>query len=124
VSYNANEFLGGNFIKAEDIKASGPQIFTIEAIGECEFDSKKKPGTKERKLELEFIDGKKLTLNKTNIQVLVDAYGANTDAWKARPVILAFDPSVMFGSKRVGGIRLRLPKTTAVAVGAEDNFPE
>lgn len=109
MSYNANDFLGGNFLKGDDLKESGPEVFTIEEVNQAEFDSRKKPGTKEKKLELVFTNGKKLTLNNTNVKTLVEAHGSKTDRWIGKDVVAYFDKDVMFGSKRVGGVRIRIP---------------
>lgn len=114
----ASSVLGGNFIKSDDIKESGPVRFTIEDVGVAEFDSRKRPGSKEKKLELTVDEGKKVTLNSTSTRVLIGAYGDNTDKWAGKPVILYFDPDVMFGSKKVGGLRVKVPSAAASAASS------
>ena len=106
---NANDFITGNFVKADDLKADGPQIFTIADLGIVEFDSKKVPGTKEKKAELLFTDGRRLTLNLTNIKALAEAWTPDMSTWKGKDVIAYFDKDVMFGAKKIGGVRVRIP---------------
>lgn len=60
-------------------------------------------------------DLKPMILNNTNWMALEDAYGEESDGWKGKPVEIYLDPSVMYGGKRVGGVRLRVPKPTATA---------
>jgi hypothetical protein len=114
----ASSVLGGNFIKSDDLKESGPQRFLIEEVGVAEFDSKKKPGAKEKKLELTVDEGKTITLNSTSTRVLIAAYGNDTDKWVGKPVIAFFDPDVMFGPKKVGGLRVKVPSSAASAASS------
>jgi hypothetical protein len=50
---------------------------------------------------------KALVLNATNKDVLRKLFGPETDEWIGKSVTLYSDPSVMFGGRRVGGIRVR-----------------
>lgn len=47
--------------------------------------------------------------NKTNAFTLCEAYGDDSDLWRSKPVEIYLDPTVSFGGKRVGGLRLRIP---------------
>lgn len=52
-----------------------------------------------------------LVLNKTNIQRMEFIAGTDdTDAWVGKQFVIYFDPTVEFGGKLVGGLRVRAPK--------------
>lgn len=54
---------------------------------------------------------KPMILNHTNWSVLEEVVGSDdSDDWIGQKIVVYHDPSVMFGGKRVGGIRLRAPK--------------
>lgn len=108
----ASSVLGGNYIKKEDLKEGGPERLEITSVGLVEFDDEKK-GKKDKKLELTFSDERKLTLNNGNTQVLIAAYGDDTDLWTGRPIVAFFDPSVMFGGRKTGGVKIKVPSGVA-----------
>jgi len=58
---------------------------------------------------------KPMILNNTNWLIIEASYGDETESWKGRPVEIYVDPNVMFGTKRVGGVRLRIPLTSGIA---------
>lgn len=118
----ASDFLGGDFIKGDDVK-SGPKKVTITGVEVAKFD---KNGKTERKLQLvvdDAGDSKKVTLNATNLTAVQDAYGNETDEWEGKKVVLYHDPTVSYGGKRIGGLRIKVPGQKAV-VPAEDVFAE
>lgn len=51
---------------------------------------------------------KPLILNPTNLNTLIDALGKNPTNWRNASIGLWVDPSVTFGGKRTGGVRLRV----------------
>jgi hypothetical protein len=51
---------------------------------------------------------KAMIMNNCNWMTLEDAYGEESDDWNGKPVELYVDPNVMFGGKRVGGVRVRV----------------
>lgn len=104
----ASSVLGGNFIKKEDLKEGGPERLEIAEVGLAEFENEK-TGKAEKKLELTFTDERKLTLNNGNTQVLIAAYGDDTDLWTGRPIVAFFDPNVMFGKRKTGGVKVKVP---------------
>jgi hypothetical protein len=63
-----------------------------------------------RKPIVSFADAgiKHMILNVTNTSILIDAFG-DTDLWIGKVIEIYYDPNVMFGPKRTGGIRLRIP---------------
>jgi hypothetical protein len=52
---------------------------------------------------------KTLTLNKTNLRILIGAYGDNTDAWVGKQVVAFHDPNVSYGGRTIGGVRIKVP---------------
>lgn len=52
---------------------------------------------------------KSMVLNNANWMTLEEAYGDESDFWTGKRVEIYVDPSIMFGKKRVGGLRLRIP---------------
>jgi len=100
--------MGGEFYKKEDLEED--LLLTIAGIERAEFPNKDQ--TKETKLVLTFAgEGtKKFSLGKTNLKVLVKAYGKHTVGWIGKPVVLYVDENVTFAGNLVGGMRLRIPK--------------
>ena len=108
-SYDARDFIGGTFIKKEDL-AAGPQRFTIQGVSKTTFEAKNgQPAEDVLQLEL---DERQFSLNKTNIKILIGAHGGKTDGWIGKSVILYVDPNVMFGGRLVGGVRVQIPDQT------------
>lgn len=53
-----------------------------------------------------------------NWDTLEMAYGPDTDQWVGKPVEMWFDPSVSFGGKKTGGVRIRV-QTAGFAGGGQ-----
>jgi len=72
---------------------------------------------------------KPLILNSTNAQIIAQILKSEeTDDWTGRQVVLYDDPSVSYGGKLVGGIRVRAPRGQAARAAAsrpvdEDPIP-
>lgn len=105
----ASAFTKGNsaFVKSDDVK-DGPQKFTIESVEAAETPDKKPA------LQLVFVGGKKLTLNKTNARICAGSFGDDCDTWLGKKVLVTFDPTVMFSGKMVGGMKV-IPVTSKAA---------
>ena len=57
---------------------------------------------------------KAMVLNNTNLDLMAWACGSeNSDEWTGKHVVIYTDPSVMYGGRRVGGLRIRPPKEGA-----------
>ena len=108
--YDAGDFVGGTFIKKEDL-AAGPQRFTIQGVSKATFEARNGSPAEEA-LQLELDGDRQFSLNKTNIRVLIGAYGRKTAAWIGKTVILYVDPNVMFSGRLVGGVRVQIPDQT------------
>ncbi len=105
---DAAVFLGGNFIKKEDL-AAGEQRFVIRGSSTETFEAKN-GNAAEDVLQLQFDDGLRFNLSaKINLRIVMGAYGRQTAGWIGKPVILYVDPNVMFSGRLVGGIRVRIP---------------
>ena len=97
---NANDFLGGNYLKKEDL--TGPTPVTVRDVW-----SEAVLGAGRRKLIVAFEELEKpLILNKTNTQRLVKIFGStDTSSWRG-PITLYVEKSVEYGGRAVGGIRV------------------
>lgn len=94
----------GALLKKEDIGQKRP-IVTISGVDITEFDG-------EKKLVLKFAGKEKgMALNKTNLLIISEAFGHETDHWRGKKVELWVDPYVTFGGKVVGGLKVT-PKDT------------
>ena len=98
------DYRGGSLLKCADL---GPKahLVQIESIEEEEVGDG-------RKLVARFEGWSKgLVLNDTNLECLETAFGDDSSDAIGAQVILYVDPDVRFGGKRVGGIRIKLPKS-------------
>jgi hypothetical protein len=96
---------GGATLKCADL-GQKEHLVQIESIREEEVGEER-----ERKLVARF-EGKSkgLVLNDTNLETIEAAFGPNSDDAIGGQVVAFVDPDVRYGGKRVGGIRLKLPK--------------
>ena len=97
---NANDFLGGNYLKKEDL--GGPTTVTVTDVW-----SEAVLGAGKRKLVVSFEGFEKpLILNKTNTRILVKLFGTtDTASWRG-PITLYVENNVEYGGRVVGGIRV------------------
>ena len=105
---NANDFLGGNYLKKEDIE--GEMTVTMTNVwSESVLNSRRK------KLIASFREFEKpLILNKTNIRCLAQIFGTvDTTVWRG-VVTLYVEAAVEFGGRVVGGIRVRPTRKASV----------
>lgn len=103
----ANAF--GSFLKHADL-AGEAILLTIER---CEFEQVGQGQSAETKPVLHFEGNrnKPMVLNKTNSDVLIDAFGPETDDFPGK-VIEAFPTKTDYQGRRVDCIRLRVPEST------------
>lgn len=96
------------FFKSADFPQ--PQMFTIARVTQYNTAQDNQP--EEMKWCLEFEESEKaLVLNKVNIELAAIACGSQeTDEWIGKKIVLFNDPTVAFGGKLVGGVRIRAPK--------------
>ena len=94
-----------DYLSAKDIQAKGPQKVTINAVSS---EQVRGDNGLEEKWILSF-DGcrKRLILNVTNNNTLIDSYGYESNDWIGQVVTL-FTIEVQFGGKMVPGLRIKL----------------
>lgn len=106
-----SKYLKGSDLLAEDGKTYRAVNVEIDSLTEEEIGEDNTP-----KFILYFKGKNKgIALNVTNETFLIDEFGhpdgntpeALTQHFSGRRVVLYFDPTIMFGRKRVGGLRLR-----------------
>lgn len=103
------EMFPSNYLKKEDVPQ--PVTVTIKDVVQEEM-----PGDKELKAVARFTGTTKpMILNKGNASLLAEIYGDDSDAWHGKQVEIYHDPGVMYGGKRVGGLRLRMPSQNGAA---------
>jgi len=99
------QMIESKFVKKEDLDR--PRIATITGISQENVGQDDAP---EMKWALNFAEAdiKPLILNKINMQLVALACGSEeTDDWNGISIILWADPTVSFGGKLVGGVRVR-----------------
>jgi len=96
-----------NYLKKEDLQGKDVTV-TIEDIEPGHELAKGGTGKKEKKPVLFFVGkAKMMVLNKENKTTLVELYGGRVADWIGKRITLWNDPSVKFGGRRVGGLRIR-----------------
>jgi hypothetical protein len=116
-----------NFLKKED--CDRPVLVTISNVTQENVAKEGAPQELKWCLHLEEFD-KPMVLNSTNGQLIARITGSEeTDDWTGSRIVLYHDPSVSFGGKIIGGIRVRAPKKGAIptpvpaAEEADDSIP-
>lgn len=102
------------YVSKDDVES--PVVWNIAGVSKVEMPDDE--GGKKTPPVMTFKEdhAKPLILNNTNWMVLEDLYGDDSDKWIGHPIELYKDPSVMFGGKRVGGVRVRKPNGHAPEV--------
>lgn len=98
--------LSGANLKKDDL-AAGAQRFTVTAVARAFFEARDgRPAANKIVLTFAGEPARKLVLNKTNLRVMADTFGARTSAWLGKPIVVYVDPTVTIGADRVGGLRI------------------
>lgn len=107
------QMIESKFLKKEEVTPD--KLFTISAFDYVNAAGENQPT--EMKYAMHFLEVEKaMLLNSTNIQLLKMALGVNGPQEAIGRKIVAFnDPTVSYGGKLVGGIRLRAPRNRAPA---------
>lgn len=100
-----SEMIVSKFLKKEDFEED--RVLTIKGVKLEDM-----PGDQgQQKWVLYFREEPKgLAMSVTTIRVLEQAFGSDSDQWIGNRVKVYVDPSVSFGGKVVGGLRIRTPK--------------
>jgi hypothetical protein len=118
---NINVIKKSNFLKKEDV--TPPVLAVIESVDQQNVAMEGAP--QELRWCVHFKDVEKpMVLNSTNAQLIAKILGSDeTDNWLGKKIVLFNDPSISFGGKLVGGIRVRAPKAAAKAMAAPTPAP-
>ena len=103
-----NDMIDSKFLKKEDVDP--PVLATIKDVTQHDVSMENKP--EELKWCLEFQENlKPMVLNSTNMRLIEAMTGSDlTDDWLGKNIVLFNDPTISFGGKITGGIRVRAPK--------------
>jgi hypothetical protein len=95
-----------SFLTKDDFPS--PALATITSLVQTTLQGAEGPEAKWTAIFAEFDRG--LLLNRTNIRTLADFLGNDTGTWIGKKIVVYTDPTVSFGGRTVGGIRVRAPK--------------
>lgn len=98
VSFPSNS----KYLAQEDFDVNGTVVTIVNHKSEEMNDGVRK--------EVIYLDDyeKGMVLNQTNGNALIALFGSNTDNWENQQVVVYVDPTVSYGGKTVGGLRIRL----------------
>jgi hypothetical protein len=85
-----------------------PALATITGLQQAVLQGENGSETKWTASFAEF--DRSLVLNKTNVRLLATFLGNDTVNWTGKKIVIFNDPTVSFGGRTVGGIRVRAPK--------------
>jgi hypothetical protein len=96
----------GSYLSKDDLQGQTPKV-VVEHVGMEDVPGK--DGTTKKELVVHFVGKEKaLILNRTNCESLEQICGTDDwDAWPGHAVRLWVDPTVRYGGKTVGGLRIR-----------------
>lgn len=110
---DASKLINSSYFKKTDFDDVDDIPLVISGVEQTSLEDKKTHETKLR-LQLTFEgEDKRVGLNQGNLKLLIAAYGKKTSGWIGKPVILYWDPGVVFAGELVGGLRLRIPRIRA-----------
>jgi hypothetical protein len=108
---NVSELKKSNFLKKDDVGAGA--LVTIAAVTEENIAKEGAPTEMKWCLHVEEFD-KPMVLNSTNGQLIAQiTKSEESDNWIGQKIVLYSDPSITYGGKLVGGIRVRAPRNQA-----------
>jgi len=114
---DVSQLLGGEYLRAADVEL-GPLTFGITCVQYETFEAKGEKKKAEKKVVLT-LDGdpvRKLALNQTNLQTLMDAWGKDARLWVGKVFDAYFDKTVRDPSgKPTGGLRVRVRAVAQLA---------
>jgi hypothetical protein len=103
----------GDYLRGVDLIEHGDKVVTITAVKLEKLQRKGSSQVKRTGVVTVAESERRLVLCRTNADTIAKLYGKDTADWIGKQVTIYFDPGVMFGPERVGGIRVRpqVPKT-------------
>ena len=104
---NINDLSQSNYLAKKDVM---PPV-TVTIAGLTSENMAKQGEPEEMKYVLQFVENiKPMVLNVTNGQLIAHVTGSEeTDDWAGKKITLYNDPSISFGGKLTGGIRVQIP---------------
>jgi hypothetical protein len=113
MNVNVSDIYGGDYLKQEHLYGQDVPVtisaVTVENVGD----------EGKQQIVVAFAgQSKRLGLCKTNAQQIAAFYGDDAGGWIGQSITLWPDPSVTYGGKVVGGVRIRpVPPETAAQPG-------
>lgn len=102
-----SQMIKSKFWRARDVEGQAPVVLSISDVTE---ELLGRGARQDVKCFLWFNESPKgLQLNKTRVAALEAAYGPDSDLWVGKRVRISFDPTIEFGGRAVGGVRLQTP---------------
>jgi len=119
---NVNELKKSKFLTQRDVTPD--LLVTIKGLEEVNIA--KEGAESEYRWAIYFKEeDKPLILNSTNGQIIAKITGQDEmNDWIGHKIVLYHDPTVSFGGKLVGGIRVRAPRNAKAAAPAPKPAPE
>jgi hypothetical protein len=111
VGMNLSDLRPSSYLKKEDVGEG--KLVTVKALTREEIADGETKGV----LHFHELD-KPLVLNTTNLQLMAQITGHDTDLeknWVGHKVVLYVNPDVSYQGRITGGIRIRAPKPGAIA---------
>jgi hypothetical protein len=103
MSINFDQVLSSKWMSRTDVPQQGVDLI-IRAITQEQVGDEL-----EDKIALHFHGSyKPLLLNRTNLRILQSIYGSNSDNCINKPVCVYDDPTISYGGRLTGGVRLRM----------------
>jgi hypothetical protein len=110
------DMIKSKYWRARDLQGQPPIVLTIADVTE---ELLGRGGHQDVKCFLWFSEHMKgLQLNKVRVTTLEAAFGPDSELWVGKRVRLSFDPTVEFGGRAVGGVRLQTPPGIVFSPGA------
>lgn len=115
---NINSMKSSKFLKRDDVGRG--TLVTISTVREENVAKEGAPEELKWCAHFEELE-KPMVLNWTNLQLIARiAKDEDSDNWPGTKIVLYDDPNVSFGTKIVGGIRVRAPKPGSVASAPQE----
>jgi|APGre2960657373_1045057.scaffolds.fasta_scaffold00317_14 hypothetical protein len=118
------EMKNSRFLTQHDVGEDG-RIVTVESVDQQNVAPENQP--KELKWVMHFAEewAKPLVLNRVNTELAAKVLKSDdTDDWCNKQIVAYQDPTINYGGKVIGGIRLRSVKPTDKAGDAPDAEPD
>lgn len=111
MGFNVNDLKKSNFLTQRDV--AHPMLVVIESFEEVNVARDGAEPDIRWAVNFRGID-KPMILNSTNGQIIAAIAGSeDSDDWIGKQIVVYQEQNIFFGGRRVGGIRVRAPKTNS-----------